>query len=303
MPHAAGRVRGRRRRRAHGLVRRAGGDGRGGGRGQRAARGHHLQGQGRARTGAGRRGGARGPRRAARRRPLRRRQPRLELRRRGAGGRRARRARGAGDRGADLDRRSRRPAAARRALGRAAGRRRELHQPRARRSRARGGRGPGREHQDGADRLHGVAPDPRSLPRPQRRRWSSAASTRARSAPSATIAFAAAFAATAGQPAEITNFLDLADDLVVAGPEIRDGRAAVPAGAGPRRRGRRGAPRSATGWTADAVHGRDGGPPAARHAGRAGGRAQGARARVLAGALSATGAGRICGGWPAATRT
>ena len=48
----------------------------------------------------------------------------------------------------------------------------------------------------------------------------------------ATIAFAAAFAATAGQPAEVTNFLDLADDLVVAGPEIRDGRAAVPAAPG-----------------------------------------------------------------------
>jgi L-alanine-DL-glutamate epimerase-like enolase superfamily enzyme len=48
----------------------------------------------------------------------------------------------------------------------------------------------------------------------------------------ATIAFAAAFAATAGRPAEATNFLDLADDLVVAGPEIRDGRAVVPAGSG-----------------------------------------------------------------------
>ena len=44
----------------------------------------------------------------------------------------------------------------------------------------------------------------------------------------ATITFAAAFAATAGQPAEVANFLDLADDLVVAGPEIRDGRVAVP---------------------------------------------------------------------------
>ena len=52
------------------------------------------------------------------------------------------RARGAGDRGADLGRGPRRPAAARRALGRAARRRRELHQPRARRPRARGGRGP-----------------------------------------------------------------------------------------------------------------------------------------------------------------
>ena len=48
-------------------------------------------------------------------------------------------------------------------------------------------------------------------------RRSSAASTRARSARAATIAFAAAFAATAGRPAESTNFLDLADDLVVAG--------------------------------------------------------------------------------------
>jgi L-alanine-DL-glutamate epimerase-like enolase superfamily enzyme len=48
----------------------------------------------------------------------------------------------------------------------------------------------------------------------------------------ATIAFAAAFAATAGRPAEITNFLDLDDDLVVTPPEIRDGRAAVPAAPG-----------------------------------------------------------------------
>jgi len=48
----------------------------------------------------------------------------------------------------------------------------------------------------------------------------------------ATVAFAAAFAATAGWPAELTNFLDLADDLVVAGPQIQDGRAAVPAAPG-----------------------------------------------------------------------
>jgi L-Ala-D/L-Glu epimerase len=48
----------------------------------------------------------------------------------------------------------------------------------------------------------------------------------------ATVAFAAAFAATAGQPAEITNFLDLEDDLVVSPPEIRSGRAVVPAAAG-----------------------------------------------------------------------
>jgi L-alanine-DL-glutamate epimerase-like enolase superfamily enzyme len=48
----------------------------------------------------------------------------------------------------------------------------------------------------------------------------------------ATIAFAAAFAVTAGQPAEITNFLDLADDLLVAPPEIRNGHAAAPAAPG-----------------------------------------------------------------------
>jgi L-alanine-DL-glutamate epimerase-like enolase superfamily enzyme len=44
----------------------------------------------------------------------------------------------------------------------------------------------------------------------------------------ATVTFAAAFASTAGRPAELTNFLDLADDLVVAGAEIRGGRALVP---------------------------------------------------------------------------
>ena len=48
----------------------------------------------------------------------------------------------------------------------------------------------------------------------------------------ATIAFAAALAATAGRPAEIVNFLDLADDLVVSPPEIRDGRAATSGAAG-----------------------------------------------------------------------
>jgi L-Ala-D/L-Glu epimerase len=47
----------------------------------------------------------------------------------------------------------------------------------------------------------------------------------------ATIGFAAAFAATAGWPAEATNFLDLSDDLVVAAPEIRDG--SVAAGSAP----------------------------------------------------------------------
>ncbi|HEY6890646.1 MAG TPA: enolase C-terminal domain-like protein, partial [Solirubrobacter sp.] len=48
----------------------------------------------------------------------------------------------------------------------------------------------------------------------------------------ATVTFAAAFASTAGRPAELTNFLDLAGDLLVAGPEIRDGRAAVPTAPG-----------------------------------------------------------------------
>lgn len=47
----------------------------------------------------------------------------------------------------------------------------------------------------------------------------------------ATIHFAAAFADTAGRPAEITNFDDLADD-VVARPEVQAGRARVPAGPG-----------------------------------------------------------------------
>jgi L-alanine-DL-glutamate epimerase-like enolase superfamily enzyme len=43
----------------------------------------------------------------------------------------------------------------------------------------------------------------------------------------ATVAFAAAFAATAGRPAEITNFLDLKDDLLAEPPPVRDGRVAV----------------------------------------------------------------------------
>jgi L-alanine-DL-glutamate epimerase-like enolase superfamily enzyme len=48
----------------------------------------------------------------------------------------------------------------------------------------------------------------------------------------ATIAFAAAFATTAGQAAEITNCFDLAEDLVVDGPQVRVGRASVPSGPG-----------------------------------------------------------------------
>jgi L-alanine-DL-glutamate epimerase-like enolase superfamily enzyme len=42
----------------------------------------------------------------------------------------------------------------------------------------------------------------------------------------ATVAFASAFAATARRPAEASNFLDLADDLLAEPPEIRDGRMA-----------------------------------------------------------------------------
>jgi L-alanine-DL-glutamate epimerase-like enolase superfamily enzyme len=42
----------------------------------------------------------------------------------------------------------------------------------------------------------------------------------------ATVAFASAFAATARRPAEATNFLDLADDLLTEPPEISDGRMA-----------------------------------------------------------------------------
>jgi L-alanine-DL-glutamate epimerase-like enolase superfamily enzyme len=48
----------------------------------------------------------------------------------------------------------------------------------------------------------------------------------------ATIAFAAAFAATAGQAAELTNFLDLEDDVMASPPLIQDGRAVVPTSAG-----------------------------------------------------------------------
>ena len=48
----------------------------------------------------------------------------------------------------------------------------------------------------------------------------------------ATAGFAAAFAATAGGAAEVTNYLDLADDLLVADPDVRGGRVAVPPGPG-----------------------------------------------------------------------
>jgi L-alanine-DL-glutamate epimerase-like enolase superfamily enzyme len=48
----------------------------------------------------------------------------------------------------------------------------------------------------------------------------------------ATVAFAAAHAATASRPAEVTNYLDLSDDLVADGLEVRDGRAAVPTAPG-----------------------------------------------------------------------
>ncbi|WP_037502514.1 mandelate racemase/muconate lactonizing enzyme family protein [Solirubrobacter soli] len=42
----------------------------------------------------------------------------------------------------------------------------------------------------------------------------------------ATVTFASAFSATARRPAEATNFLDLADDLLAEPPEIRDGHMA-----------------------------------------------------------------------------
>ena len=79
-------------------------------------------------------------------------------------------------------------------------RRRELHQPRARRPRARGGRGPRGERQDGADRVHRVAPDPRSLPRRATSPVVVGSQYEGAIGAPATIAFAAAFAATAGQP-------------------------------------------------------------------------------------------------------
>jgi L-alanine-DL-glutamate epimerase-like enolase superfamily enzyme len=43
----------------------------------------------------------------------------------------------------------------------------------------------------------------------------------------ATIGFAAAFAATASRPAELTNFLDLEDDLLAGPLDVRDGRVPV----------------------------------------------------------------------------
>jgi L-alanine-DL-glutamate epimerase-like enolase superfamily enzyme len=44
----------------------------------------------------------------------------------------------------------------------------------------------------------------------------------------ATAAFAAAFAETAGQPAELMNFIDLADDICAVPIDVRDGRFAPP---------------------------------------------------------------------------
>ena len=83
------------------------------------------------------------------------------------------------------------------------------------------------ERQDGADRIHGIAADSGSLPGAESAVVVGSQYEGAIGA-LATTAFAAAFAATADQPAEITNFLDLDDDLIVSGPEIRAGRARVP---------------------------------------------------------------------------
>ena len=228
MPHVAGRVRRRCRRRAHGLVRRAGGDG---GRGHRRSTSGSGSRRSRSRSGALRPWTSPRCARSARRCPD------ADLYVDANRGWSYDDAVRAGDALAELgvraieepisiEDRAGRLRLAERWVG-AAGRRRELHQPRARRPRARGGRGPGRERQDGADRASPSRAGSSTSASPATSRSSWAASTRARSARSATIAFAAAFAATAGQPAEITNFLDLADDLVVAAPEIRDGRATV----------------------------------------------------------------------------
>ena len=65
-------------------------------------------------------------------------------------------------------------------------------------------------------------------------RWSSARQYEGGVGALATVAFASAFAGTARRPAEATNFLDLADDLLAEPPEIADGRMAprpVPASA------------------------------------------------------------------------
>jgi len=48
----------------------------------------------------------------------------------------------------------------------------------------------------------------------------------------ATISFAGAFEATARQPAELTNFRDLADDVIAPVPRVIGGRVAVPTGPG-----------------------------------------------------------------------
>ena len=139
------------------------------------------------------------------------------------------------------------------------------------------------ERQDGADRVHRVAPDPRPVPRPQHARSSSAASTRARSGRWR----------RSRSPPRSPRRPAAGRDHELPRPRRRPRRRPARDPRRPRGgagRGRASASRStrsacsATGWTADAVHGRDGGPPPARHAGRAGRRAQGARARVLAGA-------------------
>ena len=48
----------------------------------------------------------------------------------------------------------------------------------------------------------------------------------------ATLAFGAAFAATSRRPGELSNYLDLADDLIAEPLVIEDGSMRLPAGAG-----------------------------------------------------------------------
>ena len=158
------------------------------------------------------------------------------------------------------------------------------------------------EHQDGADRVHGVAPDPRPVPGAQRRRRDGQpVRGRDRRAGHDHVRRRVRRDRGPARPRS-TNFLDLADDLVVAGPEIRDGRAVCRRAPGSASRSTRTAC-SATGWTADAVPVRDGGPPAARHAGASRPTSSRRASASTRRPRSATGAGRTCGGSPAATRT
>ena len=122
------------------------------------------------------------------------------------------------------DRRGRLPA--RGPLDGPARRRRVLHQPPARGARARRRRSRHGQRESRAHRVHGVASHPRPVPGPRASRWSSAPSTRAVSARWRRWRSRPRSRGTARRPAEATNFLDLADDLLAEPPEIADGRMA-----------------------------------------------------------------------------